>query len=229
MQQSYIYKISFDNTDKVYIGHSLNPEARFRRHLQKLRDGIHHSKKWQQDYPNICNPVLNILEQCDSVYAITREKYWITKYNSYVSGYNATPGGESLGTGEDCPASRHSLDDYMAVLAFLAHTDMTTREIASELGVGLGIVLNISSQTNHLYLKDLMPEEWALMCRKVRHHPNWRTYPKVLSPDGEIHEVTNARAFSKQHGLDQSDFNKLLNGKKPKCKGWTLAKEVQPC
>jgi len=223
---SYIYKISFDSTNQVYIGHSLNPEQRFKRHLQQLRDGIHHSKKLQQAYDLYQTiPNLDILEECEVKNALLQEKYWIEQFNSYYNGYNGTPGGESLGIGEDCPASRYCLDDYKAILCFLAYTDMRTNQIAKELDVGQGVVLNISSQTNHLYLKDLMPIEWNMMQQKKRHHPNWRTYPNVKSPEGKIYEVFSARKFSREHNLDQADFGKLLNGKKPQCKGWTLQKD----
>lgn len=226
MSVSYIYKLSFYNTKKVYIGHSLNPENRFKRHLQKLRDGIHHSKKLQLEYIDnqLGDAELDILEECHSSEAIIREKYWIDKYNSYLEGYNSSPGGEGIGFGEYCPASKHKLDDYKAILAFLAYTDMTTREIAQELNIGTGIVLNISSQTNHLYLKDLMPEAWSIMVSKSRHHPNWKMYPnKIKSPDGTYFTVENATKFGKEHGLDPSDLRRVLNGKKKQIKGWTLS------
>lgn len=220
--QAYIYKLIFPNTSKVYIGQSLNPEARLQRHLQKLRDGIHHSKKLQQEYPECGTPELEILELCSTDVVDNREIYWIERFNSYFSGYNSTKGGNGTGIGEDCPSAKYSLDDYLAVVAFLAHTDMGTKEIAAELGVGISTVLNISSQTNHLYLRDIVPEDWNLMISKQRHHPNWRTYPPVISPEGVVYNITSARAFSKEHKLDQSDFAKMLNGKKASVRGWKV-------
>lgn len=220
--QTYIYKLQFPNTSKVYVGQSLNPEARLQRHIQKLRDGIHHSKKLQEAFPECGYPELSILEECNTSIADVQEVYWIEKYNSYFNGYNSTKGGAGTGIGEDCPSAKYTLDDYMAIVAFLAHTDMSTKEISSELGIGISTVLNISSQTNHLYLRDLMPDDWKLMTSKHRHHPNWRKYPSVISPDGVIHQVTSARAFSKEHKLDQSDFSKMLKGKKPSVRGWKV-------
>jgi hypothetical protein len=220
--QTYIYKLTFPNSHKVYIGQSLNPETRVQRHLQKLRDGIHHSKKLQQEYPECGKPELSILEVCDINSADTQEIYWIQEYNSYLDGYNSTKGGNGTGVGEDCPSAKYTIDDYLAVVAFLAHTDMSTKEIAAELGVGISTVLNISSQTNHLYLRDIVPEDWNLMINKQRHHANWRAYPSVISPDGVVHKVTSARAFSREHKLDQSDFAKMLNGKKLSVRGWKV-------
>lgn len=220
--QVFIYKLKFPNTDKVYIGQSTNPESRYRRHLQKLRDGIHHSTKMQNDYPECGIPELVLLEVVDDTEADLRETYWITAHNSYFAGYNATPGGGVTGNHIYNSNSKYTLDDYCAVLAFLAHTDMSTSEIAKELEVSQSVVLNVSSQTNHLYLKELMPVEWNMMVSKHRHHPNWRQYPDVISPEGTVYKVTNARAFSREHKLDQSDFSKLLNGKVSQVRGWKV-------
>ncbi len=220
---TFIYKLVFPNTSKVYVGFSYNPESRLQRHRQTLRDGIHHSKKLQAEYPECGIPTMEILEECLTEDAPRREIFWIEHYDSYRNGYNSALGGTGTGYGEACPSSKYTLDDYMAVLAFLAHTDMTTKEISKELDVGISTVLNISSQINHLYLKDIMPEEWNLMISKKRHHPNWRSYPPVRSPQGVIHEVTNARAFAREHGLHQSQLQRLLAGKAKKISGgWTL-------
>lgn len=49
-----------------------------------------------------------------------------------------------------------------------------------------------------------------------------KTYPGFVSPTGEVfRDVTNLAAFSRQHGLNQSDMVKVANGKKKHCKGWT--------
>lgn len=42
-----IYKISFEGTDRVYIGSTVNLEARIRKHLGLLCKGNHHSTKLQ--------------------------------------------------------------------------------------------------------------------------------------------------------------------------------------
>lgn len=225
--QVFIYKLLFPNTNKVYIGQAKDPDNRYKRHLQKLRDGIHHSKVLQEEYPECGIPELVILEETNDIDSDTREIYWINHYNSYLNGYNGTPGGGVSGTHINNSNSKHELEDYMAILTFLAHTDMTTIEIAKELEVSASIVLNISSQTNHLYLKEIMPIEWEMMLKKKRHHPNWRAYSKVKSPTGEIYSVDNARAFSREHKLDQSDFSKLLNGKVARVRGWTLVGEEE--
>jgi len=220
---TFIYKLVFPNSDKVYIGQSHSPDQRLTRHRQKLRDGIHHSKKLQEDYPDCGIPDIEILEKCLITEADTKEISWIKKFNSFYNGYNSSVGGAGTGIGLDSTNCKYSPEDYEAILTFLAYTDMTTKEIAEELGVGQSTVLNISSQAYHTYLKDTMPKEWNLMINKQRHHPNWRTYPDVVDPMGNIFKVTSARAFSREYKLDQSDFSKLLKGKKLSVRGWRLA------
>lgn len=219
---TFIYKLVFPNTYKVYIGQSYSPEKRLTRHRQKLRDGIHHSKKLQAEYPECGIPDLEILEECVTSEVDAKELAWIRTYNSFYDGYNSAIGGSGTGIGLDSTNCKYTADDYKAILAFLAYTDMTTKEIAEELNVGQSTVLNISSQSYHTYLKDVMPKEWELMINKQRHHPNWRSYPKVVSPTGEIHSVNSARAFAREHNLDQASFGKLLNNKCRSVKGWKL-------
>lgn len=220
---TFIYKLVFPDSDKVYIGQSHSPEQRLTRHRQKLRDGIHHSKKLQSDYPDCGIPDLEILEKCLVSEADAKEIAWIKEFNSFHSGYNSSVGGAGTGSGIDSTNCKYLSEDYEAILTFLAYTDMTTKEIAKELNVGQSIVLNISSQAYHTYLKDTMPIEWDLMIKKQRHHPNWRKYPNVVDPSGNIHTVNSARAFSREHKLDQSDFSKMLNGKISTVRGWKVS------
>jgi len=46
----------------------------------------------------------------------------------------------------------------------------------------------------------------------------------VVSPDGEIIEGINQTEFCRKYNIEQSGFNRMLNGKYKHCKGWTLYK-----
>lgn len=219
----YIYKLIFPNTNKVYIGQALNPKKRFVRHCQRLRDGKHHSISMQSEYPNCGIPIMEIIEETTLEQVNAREIYWIKYYNSYFEGYNDSPGGRGTGSEGSNVNSKHNLEDYMCVLTMLAYTDMTTKEIADETGLSQSIVLGISSQSYHNYLQNLMPVEWNLMLSKSRHHPNWKYYPKIVSPYGQIYNITNARAFAREHNLCQSSLGKVLRGQAKSHKGWVLA------
>lgn len=46
---------------------------------------------------------------------------------------------------------------------------------------------------------------------------------KFLSPDGELYEVLNIRAFCREHGLHQSYMSQIASGKRYQYKGWKAA------
>ena len=91
----YIYKITNDINDKVYIGKTeFDIEKRFKEHYQESfrqceekrplynainKYGIEHFK-------------IELIEECDNLEE--REKYWIEFFDSYYKGYNATLGGD---------------------------------------------------------------------------------------------------------------------------------------
>lgn len=55
----YLYKLSFANTDKVYIGYSVNPEGRLSSHKKMLKNGNHDNALIQEyfyehgDFPEL--------------------------------------------------------------------------------------------------------------------------------------------------------------------------------
>lgn len=85
-----VYKITNIVNNKVYIGSSFNIKQRWNRHLNELRQNIHHSSKLQRSF-NIHGKesfIFEIIEECDKNIIIEREQYWINSYDSYHSGYN---------------------------------------------------------------------------------------------------------------------------------------------
>lgn len=84
-----IYKITNKLNNKVYIGQSVNPENRWLNHKSDTKTYIGRAlHKYGQE-----NFIFEILEWTEDYN--TRERYWISYYNSYgVKGYNLTAGGE---------------------------------------------------------------------------------------------------------------------------------------
>lgn len=90
----YIYKITNDINDKIYIGKTeFNIEKRFQEHIKD-------SEKLYKNRPlyNAMNKYgiehfkIELIEETNNTEE--REKYWISYYNSYSNGYNATLGGD---------------------------------------------------------------------------------------------------------------------------------------
>lgn len=136
---SYIYKITNDINNKVYIGKTAySIEKRFKEHCDDaFRDrnekrplysamrkyGIEHFK-------------IQKIEECEDIAAADREAYWIGVYSAYQTGYNATLGGDGKFLyNHDIIAERLKEHPYSS-------------DIAEEFGCCLDIVREIAKQNN---------------------------------------------------------------------------------
>ena len=89
-----IYKISNDINNKIYIGQTVKTLAqRFAGHINESKNGgtrpicLAISKYGEEHFK------IEEIEECDVSLLNEREIYWISQYNSYEKGYNATLGG----------------------------------------------------------------------------------------------------------------------------------------
>lgn len=94
----YIYKITNDINDKIYIGKTLNTiEKRFKKHCQDSKRK-RYEKRPLYDAMNKYGiehfHVEKVEEVIDPNKLSEREIYWIKYYDSYHNGYNATLGGD---------------------------------------------------------------------------------------------------------------------------------------
>jgi group I intron endonuclease len=93
-----IYKITNKVNNKVYIGVSLDIEKRWKQHKINYLNSSNkeYNKYLYQDFRKygIENFVFEILEELPKSEIYEREKYWIKYFDSSVSGYNETLGGE---------------------------------------------------------------------------------------------------------------------------------------
>ena len=94
-----IYVIKNTINDKVYVGQSVNIEARWLAHKYSTLDTKaqdHYTQIHQAMHKlKIENFYYEILELCDIRDLNKKEIFYIKKFNSYYSGYNMTLGGES--------------------------------------------------------------------------------------------------------------------------------------
>ena len=97
-----IYKISFQNSDKVYIGKTANPTKRWKEHMWQ---STHNSQlAIHRAIRKYGNPIFEIIASCiKDEYAADVEINIIKQYDSFHNGYNMTNGGE-VGTGIGHPA-----------------------------------------------------------------------------------------------------------------------------
>ena len=93
----YIYKISNDINNKVYIGKTLaSISERWKEHLSDM-DKCRNEKRplyaAMRKY-GTSHFYIEEVEQCSNSIINERERYWIDFYGSYSNGYNATKGGD---------------------------------------------------------------------------------------------------------------------------------------
>lgn len=94
---SFIYKITNDINNKVYIGKTnLTIQERFKQHCKDAKKSTFEKRplyKAMNKY-GIEHFYIEELENCLTTQASEREQYWIGYYKGYEQGYNATKGGD---------------------------------------------------------------------------------------------------------------------------------------
>lgn len=94
---SYIYKITNNINNKLYIGKT--NQTVIERFIEHCQDSAKASKQDRPLYKamskyGVKNFSIEQIEECTPDEANDREKYWIEYYGSFKNGYNATLGGD---------------------------------------------------------------------------------------------------------------------------------------
>ena len=129
--EGFIYKITNDINGKVYIGKTLHGiEKRFEEHIKdayadnkKNRPLYRAIRKYGPDHFHI-----ELIEKVDIHKLGDREIYWISFYNAYKYGYNATLGGD----GRMLYDYDQLVEDYLS--------GSLIKEVAEHFGCDTGVV-----------------------------------------------------------------------------------------
>lgn len=135
----FIYKITNDINQKVYIGKTTNSiEKRWQEHKQdayksrdKNRPLYNAIRKYGEQHFSI-----ELVEECDIAILSQREIYWIEEYHSFSNGYNATLGGDGK-----------ILYDYNLIIELLKQK-YTTPDICNIIGCCSDLVHDIAKANN---------------------------------------------------------------------------------
>ena len=93
----YIYKITNQVNNKVYIGKTLETiEKRWKQHIRDSKKERCEKRPLYSAFNKygVENFVIEKIEECSMQILNEREKYWIEYYRSFKNGYNATLGGD---------------------------------------------------------------------------------------------------------------------------------------
>lgn len=141
---AYIYKIINQLNNKIYIGKTSLPsiEERFKQHKNdyKKRRSEKRPLYRAMNLYGIENFTIELVEECSNEELEQKEKYWISFYDSYKNGYNATLGGDGS-----------FLYNHQEIIDLLKN-NKTTKEIANILGCSLDLIYNVA-QANNIDLK----------------------------------------------------------------------------
>lgn len=112
---AYIYKITNDINNKVYIGQTVkNIKYRLQEHFHKAEyDYTHHKKLTHLSQAIITHGKehfhIETIEECDLLSVDDKERYWIAYYDSFNNGYNMTIGGQDLPLNKGKPVLQYDL------------------------------------------------------------------------------------------------------------------------
>ena len=92
MRHIYTFKNLING--KIYVGQTNKPEKRLWEHLHAAKEGhvsllYYAIRKYGEE-----NFIFEVIEDCENDLANEREKYWISKFDSFENGYNMTTGGD---------------------------------------------------------------------------------------------------------------------------------------
>jgi group I intron endonuclease len=221
-----IYELLFvDNS--FYIGQSSNIEKRFKNHIYALRNKSHTNFKLSDTFNRLGLPKLNILEECTIEELDDKELFWIIESDAVVKGLNIASGPLNSLRGEKHSKSIYDNTAIEELFFQIVYTDIPLFRLNKELSAK-NLAQVIACGENHSWLKDKYPAEYQIMLnklgtRKYDAKAQGIKYPKIVSPDGKIYEVTNLNEFARRHKLLNSCLHRLLTYKAKSHKGWRLA------
>lgn len=218
-----IYLLTFGE-NIYYVGLSTSIESRIEGHLSSLKKG-NSPKKLQDAYAAFGTPSASILEECSIAELPSREKYFISKYDSYCRGANSNRGGA-------CNASAVEVEieelysSIVKILHMYVSNNVTIDRLAEYSNLSTDIIVKVLAGRKYFWAGELFPEVYgkALLKYASNHNVPEEGYPKIVSNKGEIVQIPSrgATKFAKEHNLNQANLSKLLRGKISSCGEWKL-------
>lgn len=222
-----IYVLRFNNTNKVYIGQSIDIEDRFIKHKSAFNRNAA-APKLQQAFNTYGMPVLEILVECSTKDLNILEKEAIQIFNAVDNGFNTlNESGNPIMFGEKAGTAKYTNEQYVSVLRLLVQKTPTLskRKIEEITGISIYTIRHIAALESHCWLSEVRPHEYAELVRIKQELPYYygKQYPFIKSPEGKVYEITHVTNFAKEHGLLQPKLTEVLKGTRNHHKGWSLA------
>ncbi len=246
-----IYKLSFEGTDKVYIGQSIDIERRYSEHKRLAKLGKM-AKKLQEAYNLYGLPAMEILAECEVSELNDLETEGISIFNSYTAGFNGVERADDMPTlqGTEAPNAKLTKEQILLAIDSLGNSAISVT-LASEIsGVPTYTIQRILRGAAHLWVFKEYPNIFtnainnAASREKLHHKAKGEanklsgsilqsakakgiTYPKVISSTGDIFNVDCVAEFVRVNNLNYGNFYRVLTGERKTHKGWKLCQNVQ--
>lgn len=192
-----IYKFQNNITNEVYIGQSVELEARYIRHKRDWLNGTTDFYQAIQQYGWDCFSY-EVIEYCDISELNEREQYWIKYYDSYYNGYNMNKGG-----------SRPNSINHNLIYE-LFDNNYTPKQIADKMGIGLSTVYQ-SLNCYAPYLK--------------QHNINSNVIYQYDLQGKFIDEWNSCKEAGRILNIDSASIGKVLDGQRNSAGGFLWSKE----
>lgn len=237
-----IYRLVFKNTDKCYIGQSVNIEKRFNQHILSFNKNTA-TKKLLSAFLSYGTPVLEILCECLVEDLDQLEEEAILIFDSVNNGFNvySFSGEAPVLKGTESGNAKYTKQQLIAAYSMLANTLIPYKEIAVRNNINYDTIIAITKNQQHLWLKEQYPEMYiqieinrkarsslADSSRKTYNTQNYSAkakgivYPPIISPTGEKYLVYNIQEFARNHGISKSSLHRLLHKVVLSHKGWKV-------
>lgn len=230
-----IYCLSFGDSDKVYIGQSIDIERRYNKHINRLSKETtteHRNYKLLEAYTLYGKPTITILEVCTTSLLDTKEIFWISEFDSIKNGLNICAGGKS-GWGVSNGSSVYTEEQILEVFNMLSDPVMYTQDqIYTTTNLPLSLIRCISHSYTHTWLEEAYPEKYEVMVQlnparakkaddighaKLVAKNIGINYPTIIDSEGIEYIVDSVRGFAVAHSIDASNLIKMLDGKYKVC------------
>ena len=216
MPKCGIYKFTNKINGKIYIGQSIDINARKRSHINDAYcKGKDSNCPFHQAIIKYSENGFNfeIIEECPKELLNEREKYWIQYYNSYHNGYNASPGGDNCGERSDGRA----LLLYDLEGNFVKET-YNIASTARELGVGYQTVYQLlqgaRKSTKGFQIKYKESEDFPKTIEPYNSRQGGSFVVLQLDKnDNILNEYKSVNEAARQTGCDCSTISKVCRGK----------------
>jgi group I intron endonuclease len=239
-----IYRLVFSNTEKCYIGQSVNIEKRYLQHLVSMRNNLA-NYKLNEAYKVYGKPTLDILVECRLDELDGCEDESIEIFNSVDNGFNIYRFANQAPVSAKGPLSgnaKFSRNQILQVFDLLIdHPELSASQIEILTNVSTGVVSSISCGKIHTWLQEEFPDRYSKLLSQIgtRSKSNTITsdklsakskgivYPLIKSPSGSTYIVENVYRFAREHDLAGNHLTEVLNGHRKSHKGWKLCQEEQ--